>query len=126
MLLDSAQTTILNPGAHGLSEILYAFTSAANNNGSAFAGLTATTDWYTTLGLAMLIGRFFLIIPVLAIAGSLAASSRSRRPPARSRPTPRCSPALLGRRRHRRRPHLLPRARARPDRRAAVASRSTP
>jgi K+-transporting ATPase ATPase A chain len=72
VLLDSAQTTN-NPGAHGLSEILYAFTSAANNNGSAFAGLTTATQWYdTTLGLAMLIGRFFLIIPVLAIAGSLA------------------------------------------------------
>jgi K+-transporting ATPase ATPase A chain len=62
-----------NPGAHGLSEILYAFTSAANNNGSAFAGLNASTDWYTTTqGLAMLAGRFLLIIPVLAIAGSMA------------------------------------------------------
>jgi K+-transporting ATPase ATPase A chain len=72
VLLDSALTTN-NPGAHGLSEILYAFTSASNNNGSAFAGLTTATQWYdTTLGLAMLIGRFFLIIPVLAIAGSLA------------------------------------------------------
>jgi K+-transporting ATPase ATPase A chain len=72
VLLDSAQTTN-NPGAHGLSEILYAFTSAANNNGSAFAGLTTATPWYdTTLGLAMLIGRFLLIIPVLAIAGSMA------------------------------------------------------
>jgi K+-transporting ATPase ATPase A chain len=65
--------TVNNPGAHGLSEILYAFTSAANNNGSAFAGLTTATQWYdTTLGLAMLVGRFFLIIPVLAIAGSMA------------------------------------------------------
>jgi K+-transporting ATPase ATPase A chain len=72
VLLDTAQTTN-NPGAHGLSEVLYAFTSAANNNGSAFAGLTTSTQWYdTTLGLAMLVGRFFLIIPVLAIAGSLA------------------------------------------------------
>ena len=61
------------PAPHGLSEILYAFTSAANNNGSAFGGLTGNTDWYnTTLGLAMLVGRFFLIVPVLAIAGSLA------------------------------------------------------
>ncbi len=66
-------TTIWNSGAHGLSEILYAFSSAGNNNGSAFAGITAATDWMdTTLGLAMLIGRFFLIIPVLGIAGSLA------------------------------------------------------
>jgi K+-transporting ATPase ATPase A chain len=71
VLLDSTLTTN-NPGAHGLTEILYAFTSAANNNGSAFAGLTTSTPWYdTTLGLAMLVGRFFLIIPVLAIAGSL-------------------------------------------------------
>ena len=66
-------TTIWNPGTHGLTEILYAFTSAANNNGSAFAGITAATHWMdTTLGIAMLVGRFFLIIPVLAIAGSLA------------------------------------------------------
>ncbi|MGH9277090.1 MAG: potassium-transporting ATPase subunit KdpA [Acidimicrobiales bacterium] len=72
VLLDSALTTN-NPGPHGLSEILYAFTSAANNNGSAFAGLTTATQWYdTTMGLAMLAGRFFLIIPVLAIAGSMA------------------------------------------------------
>jgi K+-transporting ATPase ATPase A chain len=73
VLLDTAKASILNPGEHGLSEITYAFTSAANNNGSAFAGLTGNTDWYnTTLGLSMLIGRFLLIIPVLAIAGSLA------------------------------------------------------
>jgi K+-transporting ATPase ATPase A chain len=72
VLLDSALTTN-NPGAHGLSEILYAFTSGSNNNGSAFAGLTTATQWYdTTLGIAMLVGRFFLIIPVLAIAGSMA------------------------------------------------------
>ena len=62
-----------NGGPHGFSEILYAFTSAINNNGSAFAGLSANTPWYnTTLGLAMLCGRFFVIIPVLALAGSLA------------------------------------------------------
>ncbi len=66
-------TTIWNSGTHGFSEILYAFSSAANNNGSAFAGITANTQWMnTTLGIAMLVGRFFLIIPVLAIAGSLA------------------------------------------------------
>jgi K+-transporting ATPase ATPase A chain len=66
-------TTIWNPGQHGLSEILYAFSSAGNNNGSAFAGITAATHWMdTTLGIGMLIGRFFLIIPVLGIAGSLA------------------------------------------------------
>ncbi|HET8682581.1 MAG TPA: potassium-transporting ATPase subunit KdpA [Micromonosporaceae bacterium] len=73
VLLDSAVAAQNNPGAHGLSEILYAFTSGANNNGSAFAGITASTWWYdTTIGLAMLVGRFFLIIPVLAIAGSMA------------------------------------------------------
>ncbi|HZQ24878.1 MAG TPA: potassium-transporting ATPase subunit KdpA [Terriglobales bacterium] len=64
---------ILNPGPHGLSEILYAFTSGAGNNGSAFAGLTVNTPWYdTTIGLTMLAGRFLMIIPMLAIAGNLA------------------------------------------------------
>jgi len=65
--------SILNPGPHGLTEVVYAFTSAGNNNGSAFGGLGGNTDWYnTTLGLVMLIGRFVSIIAVLAIAGSLA------------------------------------------------------
>ncbi|WP_300534035.1 potassium-transporting ATPase subunit KdpA [Sphingosinicella sp.] len=64
----------LNKGPHGFSEILYAFTSAAGNNGSAFAGLTAGTPWYNALlGIAMWLGRFFVIVPVLAIAGNLAA-----------------------------------------------------
>lgn len=64
---------IANPGPHGLSEILYAFTSQAGNNGSAFAGLTTNTLWYNTSGaITMLIGRFFMIIPMLAIAGNLA------------------------------------------------------
>ena len=62
-----------NNGPHGLSEILYAFTSGAGNNGSAFAGLTANTPWYnTTLGLDMLFGRFLMIVPIMALAGSLA------------------------------------------------------
>jgi K+-transporting ATPase ATPase A chain len=62
-----------NNGPHGLSEILYAFSSATGNNGSAFAGLTANTPWYnTTLGFAMLIGRFLMIVPIMALAGSLA------------------------------------------------------
>lgn len=70
---DFGLTSLNNPGAHGLSEILYAFTSATGNNGSAFAGLNANTLWYdTTLGMAMLVGRFFMIVPVLAIAGNLA------------------------------------------------------
>jgi K+-transporting ATPase ATPase A chain len=74
MFVDSVmEVTTWNPGAHGFTEILYAFTSASNNNGSAFAGITAATPWMdTTLGLAMLVGRFFLIIPILAIAGSMA------------------------------------------------------
>jgi K+-transporting ATPase ATPase A chain len=64
---------ILNPGPHGFSEILYAFVSAAGNNGSAFGGLTASNAWYdTTLGFSMLLGRFFMKIPMLAIAGNLA------------------------------------------------------
>jgi K+-transporting ATPase ATPase A chain len=69
----AGQAGIFNAGPHGLSEILYAFSSAANNNGSAFAGLNANSLFYnTTLGFAMLIGRFWLMIPVLAAAGSLA------------------------------------------------------
>src|SRR5208282_2773917 len=63
-----------NAGPHGFSEMLYAYVSATGNNGSAFAGLSANTPyWNTTLGLAMFIGRFLMIIPMLAIAGSLAA-----------------------------------------------------
>ncbi len=66
-------SSISNPGPHGLSQILYAFTSAAGNNGSAFAGLNANTYWYNTAqGAAMLVGRFFAIIPMLAVAGNLA------------------------------------------------------
>ena len=62
-----------NAGPHGLSEVLYAYTSASENNGSAFAGITVNTPWYDlTLGLAMLFGRFLFIIPALAAAGSLA------------------------------------------------------
>jgi K+-transporting ATPase ATPase A chain len=65
--------SIANAGPHGLSEILYAFTSGAGNNGSAFAGLTVNTPWYdTTIGITMLVGRFLMIIPMLAIAGNLA------------------------------------------------------
>ncbi|MFJ6530485.1 potassium-transporting ATPase subunit KdpA [Streptomyces longwoodensis] len=73
MALPTPGHSMLNPGAHGFSEVLYAFTSAANNNGSAFAGLNANTDWYnTTTGLAMLLGRFVPMVFVLALAGSLA------------------------------------------------------
>lgn len=69
---DWGKAGLNNSGPHGLSEMLYAFSSATGNNGSAFAGLTANTPWYnTTLGLAMLIGRFLMIAPVMALAGSL-------------------------------------------------------
>lgn len=74
---DFGLSSLNNSGPHGLSEILYAFTSAAGNNGSAFAGLNANTLWYNiTLGLSMLVGRFLMIIPVLAIAGNLAGKKR--------------------------------------------------
>jgi len=74
---DVENVSIWNPGVHGLGEVLYAFTSAANNNGSAFAGLTANTPWFNTaLGVAMLLGRFIPIALVLALAGSLAAQER--------------------------------------------------
>lgn len=74
---DVESTSILNPGLHGFSEVLYAFTSAANNNGSAFAGLTANTPWLNTaLGVVMLLGRFIPIVLVLALAGSLGAQER--------------------------------------------------
>ena len=74
---DAGRAGIANPGAHGFSEILYALTSAGNNNGSAFAGLSANTPFYNSLlGLAMWLGRFGVIVPVLAIAGSLAAKKR--------------------------------------------------
>ena len=74
---DVTTTSIWNPGLHGFSEVLYAFTSAANNNGSAFAGLTANTPWMNTaLGVAMMLGRFIPIVFVLALAGSLAAQDK--------------------------------------------------
>jgi K+-transporting ATPase ATPase A chain len=67
------KATVYNPGAHGFSEVLYAFSSASNNNGSAFAGLGANTPFYNTaLGIAMFFARYWLAIPALAIAGSLA------------------------------------------------------
>ncbi len=76
-MLPFAVASVGTGGPHGLSEILYAYTSAAGNNGSAFGGLTANTQWYnTTLGIAMLFGRFAYAVPVLAIAGSIAAKTR--------------------------------------------------
>jgi potassium-transporting ATPase potassium-binding subunit len=73
VLKDYGTSSILNPGPHGFSEIIYAYTEGAGNNGSAFGGLTVNTLWYdTTIGLTMLAGRFLMIIPMLAIAGNLA------------------------------------------------------
>ncbi len=96
VVLDSANT--FQSGAHGLSEVLYNFASSANNNGSAFAYQGTGTQWYTvTQGLSMLMGRFFTIIPVLAIGGSMAAKPKVPATAAPCRPTTpcsvRCSPA---------------------------------
>jgi potassium-transporting ATPase potassium-binding subunit len=78
MAMPGQRAGMLNTGPHGLSEVLYAFTSAGNNNGSAFAGITVNTDWYNTaLGLAMVFGRFLPIIFALALAGSLAKQGRT-------------------------------------------------
>ena len=77
LMVEPGRAGILNPGAHGFSEVLYALSSAANNNGSAFAGLSANTPFYNLLlGVVMWLGRFGVIVPVLAIAGSLAAKKR--------------------------------------------------
>ena len=77
VLLPGGRAVVLNPGPHGFSEVLYAFSSTANNNGSAFAGLGTNTHFYNTaLGLLMLMGRYWLAIPTLAIAGSLAAKKK--------------------------------------------------
>lgn len=76
-MLPSALASLNNAGPHGLSEMLYAYSSAAGNNGSAFAGLNANTPWYnTTLGIAMMMGRFAYVLPVLAMAGALASKPR--------------------------------------------------
>lgn len=72
VVTDVGKSAIANPGPHGFSEILYAFTSQANNNGSAFGGISANTPFYNvTGGIAMLIGRYWLAVPTLALAGSL-------------------------------------------------------
>jgi K+-transporting ATPase ATPase A chain len=77
VMVNAGRVGVANPGAHGFSEILYAFSSAGNNNGSAFAGLSANTPFYNTaLGLAMLFSRYWLAVPTLALAGSLAAKKK--------------------------------------------------
>jgi K+-transporting ATPase ATPase A chain len=94
VLLPSALASLNNAGPHGLSEILYAFASTTDNNGSAFAGLTGNTPWYnTTLGLAMLLGRFAYVVPVLAMAGSFAAKKKA---PASSGTFPTHGPLFVG------------------------------
>ena len=76
-MLPAALSSLANAGPHGLSEIIYAYSSAAGNNGSAFAGLNANTNWFnTTLGISMFLGRFAYIVPMMAIAGSLAAKTK--------------------------------------------------
>ncbi|NKN34870.1 potassium-transporting ATPase subunit KdpA [Agrobacterium sp. a22-2] len=93
-MLPFAVASVGTSGPHGLSEILYAYTSAAGNNGSAFGGLTGNTPWYnTTLGIAMLLGRFAYAIPVMAIAGSLAAKVKS---PASAGTFPTDGPLFVG------------------------------
>ncbi|GLW58336.1 potassium-transporting ATPase subunit KdpA [Kitasatospora phosalacinea] len=92
--LPGERAGMLNDGAHGFSEVLYAFTSAANNNGSAFAGITVNTAWYdTALGLAMVFGRFLPVVFVLALAGSLA---RQRPVPASAGTLPTHGPLFVG------------------------------
>lgn len=93
-MLPSALASLANGGPRGLTEILYAFSSAAGNNGSAFAGLTANTPWYnTTLGIAMLLGRFAYVIPVMAIAGSISAKTKA---PASAGTFPTHGPLFIG------------------------------
>lgn len=94
VVLPSALSSLANPGPHGLSEVLYNFASAGNNNGSAFAGMSASSDWFTlTQGMAMLIGRFLLIIPALAIGGSLV---RKNKVPVTAGTFPTDSPLFFG------------------------------
>ncbi|MBS7542672.1 potassium-transporting ATPase subunit KdpA [Ancylobacter oerskovii] len=93
-MLPVAVASIGTPGPHGLSEILYAFTSAAGNNGSAFGGLSGNTPWYnTTLGIAMLLGRFAYVVPVMALAGSIAAKVKA---PASAGTFPTHTPLFVG------------------------------
>jgi K+-transporting ATPase ATPase A chain len=97
-MLPAALASLNNAGPHGLTEILYAFSSSAGNNGSAFAGLNANTPWYnTTLGLTMLAGRFGYVVPVMAIAGAIAARRRLWPRAAAWQPTRRSSSACSSR-----------------------------
>ncbi len=94
-VIPQGTSAVGNSGPHGFSEILYAYTSAAANNGSAFGGLSANSPWYNlSLGLGMFVGRFFVIIPALAIAGSLAAKKKLAASAGTSRPMAACSSAF--------------------------------
>ena len=94
LAMPGQRAAIQDSGPHGLSEVLYAFTSAGNNNGSAFAGLSGNTEWFNTaLGLAMLFGRFLPMILVLALAGSLA---KQRTTPASVGTLPTHRPQFVG------------------------------
>jgi K+-transporting ATPase ATPase A chain len=94
VVTSAGQAGVLNPGAHGFSEILYAFTSQGNNNGSAFAGLTGATPFYNITGaFAMLIGRFWIILPTLALAGSLA---KKKKIPTSAGTLPTHTPLFIG------------------------------
>jgi K+-transporting ATPase ATPase A chain len=93
-VVPAGTATLGNPGAHGFSEILYAFSSGANNNGSAFGGITASGTFYATaIGLCMLVGRYWVIVPVLALAGALA---RKRRIPVSAGTLPTHTPLFVG------------------------------
>ncbi len=128
MATETGRSSMLNPGAHGLSEVLYAFASAANNNGSAFAGLSANTDFYNVaLAVAMLLGRFLPICFVLALAGSLAqqgAAPASAGHPAH--PSTSVRPAHRRRHPHRGRAHLRSRPGPRPPRGGTVMTTLAP
>ncbi len=93
-VVPAGTATLGNPGAHGFSEILYAFSSGANNNGSAFGGITVSGNFYATaIGLCMLVGRYWVIVPVLALAGALA---RKRRIPVSAGTLPTHTPLFVG------------------------------
>ena len=93
-MVDAGKAGVANPAAHGFSEILYAFSSASGNNGSAFAGLSASTPFYdTALGLAMLVARYAPIVVVLALAGALA---RKKIVPAGAGTLPTHTPLFVG------------------------------
>jgi K+-transporting ATPase ATPase A chain len=93
-VVPAGTATLGNPGAHGFSEILYAFSSGANNNGSAFGGITVSGPFYATaIGLCMLVGRYWVIVPVLALAGALA---RKRRIPVSAGTLPTHTPLFVG------------------------------